>query len=200
VNVLVVFCHPTRGSFMGAALDRVLAGLAAAGHEVRLTDLYADGFEPELTREDLAVHLEDRRDAPWERPAIAGSARDLRWAETLVLVYPTWWSGQPAMLKGWFDRVLVKGVAWDLPEGSTRIRPLLRNIRRIVAVTSHGSSKFVNVVEGEAGKRIVTRSIRVVCSRRCRTRWVALYGIDRSSDADRHAFLLRVEQEMLRLR
>lgn len=184
---------------MGAVLQRALDGLASGGHEVRLTDLHADGFAPELSREDLANHLIDHRTAPDRRAAIAESAADLRWADALVLVYPTWWSGQPAMLKGWFDRVWVNGVAWELPDGSNRIRPLLRNIRRIVAVTSHGSSKFINAVEGETGKRTVTRSLRVVCSRRCRTDWVALYGIDNRSDAERHAFLVRAEQAMLRI-
>ena len=72
-----------------------------------------------------------------------------------MLVYPTWWSGQPAMLKGWIDRVWVAGVAWDLPPGANVLRARLRNVRRIVVVTTHGSSKLVNALEGEAGKRTV---------------------------------------------
>lgn len=200
MRTLVVFCHPTHESFTGAALERVLSGLAAAGHEVRLVDLYADGFEPELTRVELADYQVDHRREPGRRADIAQSVEDLRWAEALVLVYPTWWSGQPAMLKGWFDRVWAKGVAWHLPDGATRLRPLLRNIRRIVVVTSHGSSKLVNAVEGEAGKRTALRALRVLCHWRCRTRWLALYGIDNATEQDRTAFLLRAEQAMLRLR
>jgi len=200
VKALVVFCHPTHESFTGAVLERVLAGLTGAGHEIRLTDLYAAGFTPELTREELVDYRFDHRHAPDRRPDIDQAADDLHWAEALVLVYPTWWSGQPAMLKGWFDRVWVKGVAFDLPEGATRVRPLLRNIRRIVVVTSHGSSKFVNAVEGETGKRAAFRSLRVLCSRRCRTKWIALYGIDNASAGRRHDFLVRAERSMLRLR
>ena len=199
MNVLVVFCHPTHRSFMGGALERVLAGLSATRHEVRLTDLYADGFHPELTLDDHAAHLVDHRVHP-ERRTIDRHAADLRWAEALVLVYPTWWSGQPAMLKGWFDRVWVRGVAWDLPDGANRIRPLLHGLRRIVIVTSHGSSKLMNALEGEAGKRTVTRSLRSLCSRRCRTTWLALYGIDRADEQARSAFLVDVERAMVRLR
>jgi putative NADPH-quinone reductase len=103
------------------------------------------------------------------------------------------------MLKGWIDRVWVQGVAYELPEGSNRIRPRLRNIRRIVAVTTHGSSKLVNGVQGEGGKRVVTRSLRVLCHRRVRTRWVALYDIDRADAAARTKFLDRVERAMHRL-
>ncbi len=116
-----------------------------------------------------------------------------------MLVYPTWWSGQPAMLKGWIDRVWVAGVAWELPVGANVLRPLLRNIRRIVVVTGHGSSKFVNALEGEGGKRTVTRSLRAMCSRRTRTRWCAIYGLDNASEAARERFLSKVARTMSRL-
>lgn len=199
VKALVVFCHPMHDSFTGAALQRVLAGLTAGGHDVRLIDLYAEGFCPELSRDEVALHTSDWRAHPELRPDIRRHVDDLMWAQALVLVYPTWWSGQPAMLKGWMDRVLVNGVAWQLPDGADRIRPLLQRIRRLVVVTSHGSTKWVNALEGEGGKRVVGRALRVLCNRRCRTRWVALYNIDRASMAQRQAFLDRVEQRMVRL-
>jgi putative NADPH-quinone reductase len=103
------------------------------------------------------------------------------------------------MLKGWFDRVVVSGVAWELPPGADRIRPMWRNLRRIVTVTTHGSGKFTNMVEGEAGKRIMTRSLRVLAPRRCRTHWIALYDTDRSTAEQRERFLARVERRIGRL-
>ncbi|TPW16062.1 MAG: putative oxidoreductase [Acidimicrobiaceae bacterium] len=184
---------------MGAVLDRTLAALTACGHQVRLSDLYADGFRPELDRDDRAAHLVDHRGAPDRRPDIAAYTDNLAWCDSLILVYPTWWSAQPAMLKGWFDRVLVRGVAWDLPEGANRIRPLLTNVRTIVGVTSHGSSKFVNSIEGEAGKRTLSRSLRAMCGLRCRARWIALYAIDHSTPEQRERFLDRVERRITRL-
>jgi NAD(P)H dehydrogenase (quinone) len=189
VNVLVVHCHPVPESFVTAAYARVIVGLSRSGHDVRTIDLYADGFDPVFDADEHRRHLEPGVATPELAPYVEA----LRWCHTIVLVYPTWWSGQPAMLKGWFDRVWVRGVAWDLPEGSNRIRPLLRNVRRIVVVTTHGSSKFTNALEGEAGKRTVTRSLRLMCHPRCRTRWWAYYGID-TDDLDRRtAFLDKIE-------
>jgi NAD(P)H dehydrogenase (quinone) len=196
VRVHLVYCHPSETSFTAAVRDRALVGLHAAGHDVRVSDLYADGFVPELSAWERTNHLAP----PETKPDIAEYAANLRWCEALVLVYPTWWAGQPAMLKGWIDRVWVAGVAYELPEGANRIRPRLHNIRRIVAITTHGSTKFVNALEGEGGKRIVTRSLRVLCSKRARTTWIALYNIDRSTDARRAAHLARVEQAMCELR
>lgn len=199
MNVLVLFCHPTHESFTGASLQRVLAGLTTAGHQARVVDLYAEGFRPEMSRDERARHVVDHRAQPELRADIRDHLEHLAWAQALVMVYPTWWSGQPAMLKGWFDRVLVNGVAWYLPDGADRIRPLLTNIRRLVVVTSHGSTKYVNALEGEGGKRVVGRALRVLCNRRCRTRWLALYNIDRAPLDRRQAFLDRVEQRLARL-
>ena len=171
--------------------DRAVKALRRRGHEVRITDLYADDFDPVFSAEERARHLE-----PGADPAVAGHVADLQWCEQLVLVYPTWWSGQPAMLKGWIDRVWVKDVAFDLPPQSSRVRRRLRNVRRIVAITAHGSSKFGNVLEGETGKRTVTRTLRAVCHPLARTTWIAMYGIDTSNDEARRAFLDRIERRL----
>ena len=193
-RALVVHAHPSAESFVAAARDRVMAGLSAVGAEVRLTDLYADGFDPAFNATERANHLVAGTD-----PTISSYADDLRWCDTLVLVYPTWWSGQPAMLKGWVDRVWVNEVAWTLPDGANRLRPGLRNVRRLAAVTTHGSSKFINMVEGESGKRTLTRSLRSMCHPLARTAWIAMYGIDNASEARRTAFLDRVEHRITRL-
>ncbi len=194
MRALVIYCHPNPESLSAAALGRVIIGLSAADHEARVTDLYVDGFDPTLSSDERRNHK-----VPGVTAGLQRYADDLAWAEALVLVYPTWWSGQPAMLKGWIDRVWVAGVAWELPDGANVLRPLLTNIRKIVVVTTHGSAKHINALEGEAGKRTVTRSMRAMCSKRVRTTWCALYGVDRSTEARRIAFLDRVERLMSKL-
>jgi NAD(P)H dehydrogenase (quinone) len=191
VRTLVVHCHPDPESFTAVVRDKAVATLRDRGDEVRVTDLYAAGFDPVLSAEEQARHLE-----PGPDPSVAGHAADLQWCQRLVLVYPTWWSGQPAMLKGWIDRVWVKDVAFDLPPDSNRVHARLRNVRRIVAITTHGSSKLVNALEGEAGKRMMTRTLRAVCHPLARTKWIALYGIDTASDRQRAAFLDRVGRKL----
>lgn len=188
MRTLVVYCNPNPKSYGAAVRDRTLAGLERGGHEIRINDLYADGFRPELSADEHRDHVE-----PGVAPELDRYVDDLRWAEAIVFVYPTWWSGQPAMLKGWFDRVWGSGVAWELPEGASVVKPLLRNIRHLAIVTTHGSSKLVNALEGESGKRTVTRSLRAMCNRRTRTTWCALYGIDTASEQQRVDFLDRVE-------
>jgi putative NADPH-quinone reductase len=193
--VLLVFAHPSRESLNGAVLTRVLQGLARAGHEVRLRDLYAEQFEARLSVAEKRAHL----DAPESKPQLARDFDDLRWCDTLVFVHPTWWGAQPAILKGWFDRAFAAGVAWNLPPGATNIRPGLTNVRRIVTVTTHGSPWRVNALQGVPGRRIANRGLRAVCHPLCRTSWIALYSLDRGTASRRERFLRRVERRMARL-
>jgi putative NADPH-quinone reductase len=104
------------------------------------------------------------------------------------------------MLKGWFDRVWVTGVVYELPAGKNRITALLHNVKRIVVVTTHGSSKLVNAVQGEPGKRTVTRSLRALCNHWCRTDWLAMYAVDRATPEQCDRFLDRVERHLRSLR
>ena len=194
MKTLVVYAHPLEISLTGAMRDAVVADLVAAHHEIRLRDLYAENFNPFLSATERALH----HTSPSTRPELARDVEDLRWCEAIVFVYPTWWSGLPAMLKGWIDRTWMNEVALVLPAGANTIRPRLTNITRLVAVTTHGSSKFLNALQGEPGKRTISLSIRVMCNKFCRARWIAYYGLDRSTAQDRRHYLETVGQRVVR--
>ena len=179
MNLVLVACHPLATSFTAAIAERAAATLRTAGHDVRVHDLYADGFVPEVTAAELAG-------APSTDPMVLRYQADVRWCTAIVFVHPTWWSSQPAMLTGWLDRVVAG-------------RPRLRNVRRLVVITTHGSPKRVNMIQGEGGKRAIRRTLRARCHRLCRSTWVALYGIDRASAAQRAAHVARAEARLRRL-
>lgn len=191
MKTLVVYCHPNPESFVAAVNDCAVTALRDGGHEVRLRDLYAEGFDPAMSADERRAHRE-----PGAPAGLEGHADDLHWCEHLVLIYPTWWSGQPAVLKGWVDRVWVRGVAWEMPAGANRVRARLKNVRRLTAITTHGSTKRINALEGESGKRTVTRSLRSLCHPVARTRWLAMYDLDRAGPEARKKFLARVSRKL----
>lgn len=195
VKALVVYAHPRTDSLAASARDRVLAVLRAGGHDATLLDLYAEGFDPRLTADEHRMH----REPPESKPQITAHVALVRSCDTLILVYPTWWSALPAILKGWFERVWVNGVAAEVHDDGRPPSPLLTNIRRIIVVTTHGSPKWVNAIQGESGKRFAKRSLRSSVNRRCRVHWIALYGIDRSSAAQRSQFLDRISRRLSRI-
>jgi putative NADPH-quinone reductase len=186
MRVLVVHCHPRPDSFNAALRDAVAEGLGRAGHAVDLVDLYAEGFAPALSAEERGrYHTEGENLAGIEQHVAL-----LRRAEALVLVYPTWWYGMPAMLKGWFDRVWVPGVAFRLGPGA--IEPLLTNISRLAVVTTYGSPRWLLWVIGHPDRKLLGRGLRRLCARGCTLEWLSLTRMDQVPRATLEAFRARV--------
>ena len=198
MKVLVVYAHPEPDSTVGRMRNAVLDELAELGHEVRLNDLYEENFVPVMSDYERKNHSTALGPKLKLFPELKPYVENLKWCEALILLYPTWWSGQPAIMKGWIDRVFVNEVAWTLPDGENRIRPLLTNIRRLVVVTTHGSTKFVNALEGESGKRTAFRSLRLMMHWRTKCKWIAFYKFDRSDDVQKAKAVTRVRREIRR--
>ncbi len=124
MKILVVHAHPEPTSFTTAMKDRAVSTLQRAGHEVDVSDLYAEGFNPVAGRHDFHTVADSERfhyqAEQAEAAAHNGFADDLRReqarvaaADGFVFVFPIWWGGVPAILKGWFDRVLAYGFAYE---------------------------------------------------------------------------------------
>jgi putative NADPH-quinone reductase len=173
-----------------------LAGLRRAGHDAVHLDLCAEGFQPVMS---AAEHRVYETDSPILDPAVQRHADLVAGADALVFVYPTWWAGLPAVLKGWLDRVLVTGVAFRLDERTRRVVPAMTHVRRLVGITTYGSPRWYVHAVGDAGRRTLARSLRMVCRRRARPVWLALYRMDSATEAARAAFLARVEARMAAL-
>ena len=106
MQVLLILCHPKPGSLNHAAAERVQTALSEEGHAVHLHDLYQEHFQPVLENEEIArrFSFDD---------VFTLHARQLREAAGVIFIYPDWWGMPPAMLKGWIDRLLRPGVAFD---------------------------------------------------------------------------------------
>lgn len=124
LNVLVVYAHHEPTSFTSAMKNVVYEALNAKGHKVAISDLYGQGFTPVAQKWDFATSsgrhfnymLEQRHAANLQMsfsPDIVGELDKLKAADFIIFVTPLWWMSVPAILKGWFDRILAMGVAWD---------------------------------------------------------------------------------------
>ena len=193
MKALVVIAHPCSDSFGHAAARRAVDGLRTAGHEVDTIDLYAEGFVAAMSPDEWKAYATDE---PILDPQVAAHAGLLKQAQIVVFVYPTWWSGLPAILKGWFERVIVPGVGFTFDGSSGKVRRELRQVRRIVGISTYGSPRLPVRLVNDNGRRIITRGFRMSCGLRARTEWLGLYGMDGANHADREAFLSRVEQRM----
>lgn len=196
MRALVLVAHPDPDSLCHAAATRAVAGLQRAGHHVDVLDLYEQGYRAAMSLEErLAYETDD----PISDPQVDEHAALLTRAQILVFVYPTWWSGLPAILKGWLERTMVPGVGFHLDPRTNKVRPGLGHVRRIVGINTWGSRRSWALLVNDNGRRIIARALRMSCGLRTRTRWIPMYGVDRSTDAERVAFLDRVERATARL-
>jgi putative NADPH-quinone reductase len=196
MRALVIYCHPRRGSFTEAVRDTVLDKLRAAGAEIRLRDLYAEGFDPVLSAHEHEIY----EDEAINQQPVQQHCDDLNWADTLIFVYPTWWYGLPAMIKGWLDRVMVPGVAFLMPDAENKdIRPGLTHITRLAVFTTCGASWWLTRIVGAPGKRTLLRGLRLICAKGCKTVFAAHFSMDSSTPDSRKAHLSQVAAKMDRL-
>ena len=180
-RVALVTCVCDDDRVLIEARQRALAGFGSAGHEVRVLDLVADGFDPVLDAQGWAALAVP---GPAQGAAAEYSAA-LVWADTLVFVYPTVWGGQPALLKGWLDRVFTNGIAYDLVPGASRISGRLKQVDRIVVVTTYRTKRWRSRLHGEPGRRVMTRGVRALCGLSARSSWLALHGVDPNATGKR---------------
>ncbi len=188
-RALVVFAHPCEESFSSALHRTVVDTLARRGWEVDDCDLNAEGFSPVLTAAERRTY----HDVTVNRAPVQPYVDRLLRAEALVLVFPVWNFGYPAILKGFFDRVFLPGVSFRLEDG--QVAPNLGNIRKLAAVTTYGGTRTRAFLAGDPPRHVVKRAVWAVC-RPDKMRYLALYDMNRATDTDRRRFQARVETEM----
>jgi NAD(P)H dehydrogenase (quinone) len=193
MRVLVVYCHPVETSFHAALHQEVLKNLRAAGHEVDDCDLYAEGFNPVLSREErLGYH-----DVPANQLPLKPYVDRLQWAEGIVFCFPTWCFGLPAMLKGYFDRLFMPGVAFDISDPAN-VKPMLTHIKRISAVVTYGRPRWVAMYMGDPPRKIVTRYMLRLTGQGARVDYHAHYHMNVATEPQLKRFLAKVGNAMAR--
>jgi NAD(P)H dehydrogenase (quinone) len=190
MKTLVVHAHPNTESFNASLFRLAVDTLKKGGHEVETIDLYAEGFDPVMTLEERKAYL----DCPdWLVARFQGHISKLKAAEHLVFVYPTWWNGMPAIMKGWLDRVWLPLLTFEpASRKGDMARSHMRHIRQFTVVTHGGSPGWWLKLMGDPHRKILMRAVRVLFSVTCRARWLQLHDMNTVTQRDRERFSARV--------
>lgn len=192
MRVLVVYSHPCPESYNAAVKDKVVETLDRSGHEIRLIDLYEDDFQPAMSADERrGYHDEGSNVSP-----VSAYVDAINWCEMLVFVYPTWWFGLPAMLKGWLDRVWLPHVTFEMPSEASGMKPKMQHITKIAVVTTCGATWWISKLMGEPGRKTIMRGMRALCARRCKTLYLAHYKMDTSTPVSRTRYLAKIQQRL----
>jgi NAD(P)H dehydrogenase (quinone) len=194
LKTLLVYCHPEPTSFSAALYAAAQQTLRAQGHDLRCFDLYAENFQPILTLEERAAYLT----APsLIEQRVQAHVDALKWCEHIVFVFPIWFYGPPAMLKGWLERVWLPGVAFLPPptKGATAV-PGLRHITHLTVITHGGAPWWWLKVIGDPARKLFTKGLRAIMAKRCKSTWLQLHNMNNVSRADCEAFIAKVTNRL----
>ncbi|SMH52609.1 NAD(P)H-dependent oxidoreductase [Mesorhizobium australicum] len=211
MNVLIVYAHPEPASFNAAMRDRARDALTRAGHEVVISDLYGEGFNPVAGRHDfLSVADEQVFHYQTEQahaarhgsyaPDITREQKRVADADLLILQFPLWWGGVPAILKGWGERVFSYGFGYA--DGLRFDTGVFRGRRAMVSLTSGGTTaRFgAGAAYGELERQVLWQIQHLgleYMGYELEPPFVA-YGAPRVDAAGRAAYLDALEEHVLR--
>ena len=159
MKISVILAHPNKNSFNHAIAEAVIGQLKQNGHEILFHDLYAEKFDPILSTEEFP------KDATLP-PEIEKHCREISEAEGIIIIHPNWWGQPPAMLKGWVDRVIRPGVAYEFIEedkGEGIPNGLLKADVALVFNTSNTDTERENRVFGDPLEAIWKNCIFDLC-------------------------------------
>ena len=193
MKCLIVTTHPLSNSLCKLLADGVVSKLTEMGNEVVLEDLYADGFDPVLTKAERESYYKDQYDTS----EISKYTKRLEEAEGLVPLFPTWWFSFPAMLKGWFDRVWGPGIAYDHASDLGKIKPCLDELRQVLVVTTLGAPWWVDrLIMRQPVKKIVKFALLGACAKKSRLTYLSLYNSEKLSMKNIEQFKGRINRAL----
>ncbi len=187
MRILVVYAHPLERSFIAALHVRAVETLRGGGHSVDDLDLYAERFDPVMSREQFAHYVDARVNTLEVEPYV----KRLRAAEALVLVFPVWFDGLPAMMQGYFQRVFLPGVALRIDEAGL-FHPNLWHLKRMAAVSTYGEDRRAVAAKNNPAQRFVHYNIGALIDPKGRFEYLAHYNMNFSTAARRTAFMKRI--------
>lgn len=188
---LVVSAHPLKESLCGHLTALVTEQIAASPHELQLFDLYQRGFDPRLSPEERQSYYTTQYDPS----AVKDDSEALQTADVLILVFPTWWFGLPAILKGWIDRIFVPGTAYDHAPDFGRMIPRLNAMTACIAITTLGSPWWIDrLVMFRPVRRILATAIIGTCAPKARFSMLSLYNCEKLNPARLAAFKQKIQR------
>jgi len=191
MKCLIVTTHPLDDSLCKQLTRKVVNQLEQYNHEVVVEDLYDVNFDPVFSASERQAYYHET----YNSSGVTAQAIRLQTADALILVFPTWWFGFPAMLKGWFDRVWAPGIAFEHADDFGPIKPRLNNLKKVLAVTTLGSPWWVDrLVMRQPVKRVLKMALLGSCANNCTFQFLSLYNSEKLDSKRVRAYERKIEK------
>lgn len=196
MKVVIVFNHPYEGSFCNAILQSVINGLTKGKHQAHLIHLDNDNFNPVMTAGDLKGF----RDKKPSDPKVIEYSNKIKNADHLIFIFPIWWELMPAMTKGFIDKVIFPGVAYDYTNlSNTRMKPLWNNLKNITLITTMNTPNYLYwLLFGNAIKKAMILGTFWKIGFKNR-KWISYNQVKQVSKEKREKWLIKLENRFASL-
>ena len=181
----IIFAHPYNKSFNKAILNNAVEKLDEMQEKYTIIDLNKDGFNPVMTEEELSLYSQGKS----VDPLVLKYQKILKNTDELILVFPIWWMSMPAILKGFFDKVMVKGFAYENTQNG--IKGLLTNVKTAKMITTATAPKFLLNITGFG---ITMKKANLGGIGIKKTKWIHYSLRAKGKDEDRKKFLEKVKE------
>lgn len=192
LNCLVVLAHPLENSLCKHLANKTIDHLKQKGYKVIVKDLYKEGFNPVLSQPERESYYTES----FNQNEVASDIEQLKQAESLVLIFPTWWFGFPAILKGWFDRVWAPGHAYEHASDYGPIKQCLDNLKEMKIITTLGSPWWVDTfILRKPVKKVLKIALLGACATHCKFKMLTLYKSEKLSTTKIEKFINKIESK-----
>ncbi len=196
MRVVIVFNHPYDKSYCNAILESVQKGLLRGGHEVDTIHLDQDGFNPAMTAADLQAFVQHRA----VDPLVINYQKRIEVADHLIFIFPIWWDIMPASTKGFIDRVLSPGFAYDHHPRGYGLVPLLENLKGITIISTMNKPRIMySLWIGNLIEKVMIKSAFKAMGYK-KTEWISFTSVKRVSHEKRVKWLNDLETKFKKVR
>ncbi len=197
MKVVIVFNHPYEGSFCNAILQSVTNGLSKGNNQIELIHLDKDNFNPVMTAGDLKAF----RDKKPIDPKVIEYSNKIKNADHLVFIFPIWWELMPALTKGFIDKVIFPGIAYDYTNtNNTRMKPLWNNLKGVTMITTMNTPKWLYwLLFGNAIKKAMIMGTFWKIGFKNRN-WISFNQVKAVTQEKRNRWLVELEKKFIKLK
>lgn len=195
MRVAIIFNHPYEGSYCNAILTAVTKGLQKRNHEIDLIHLDKDGFNPVMTAADLKA-FKDKKPID---PKVIEYKQRLDQANHLIFIFPIWWELMPALTKGFIDKVIFPGVAYDYTSKGYGMIPLFKNIKGVTVITTMNTASIIyRLIFGNAIRKAIMTGTFWKMGYKNR-KWINLSMVKSVSGKKQKKWLRKIENKFANL-
>lgn len=203
MRVLIVFNHPYEGSFCNSILEKVKSGLDEANHDIDVIHLDQDNFDPVMRAKDLKAFAlarsEPEQSSALLDPQVKEYQQRIEQADHIVFIFPIWWELMPALTKGFIDKLIFPGIAYDYNETGTRMYSKLKHLKGVTMITTMNTPSLAyRLLFGNAIKKAILMGTFWKIGIKNRN-WINLTYVKFTSDKKRTRWLNNIENHFAKV-